>query len=340
MHHARQLLILSAVAFAGAGCAIWLNLPVPLLTGPAILATVLSLLGWSLVFPTRVRDIVFLLTGITIGAGVSRESISALATWPMAFAAMSLGVVLMMLANRALLTQVFRADRTTALLAATPGHLSFVIASGEEAGADTRKIVVVQSIRLLMLTLLVPVLASSFGIDTSLGAAFGSAFHEMSLFQTAGAIVLAAFFIPFFKRTRVPAPVLLSGMFIGASARLTEIADGGLSHWISWPALAMIGVLIGTRFVGITGRELRQYGLAGLLTTTTGALITLGAAWVAMWIVDMPLVHVLVAFAPGGLETMAAIGVAIGANPGFVAAAHVLRLLVISAILPFLLARN
>ena len=53
----------------------------------------------------------------------------------------------------------------------------------------------------------------------------------------------------------------------------------------------------------------------------------------------MPLAHVLVAFAPGGLETMIAIGVVLGVIPGFVAACHIARLLVLSVYLPMMLAR-
>ena len=53
----------------------------------------------------------------------------------------------------------------------------------------------------------------------------------------------------------------------------------------------------------------------------------------------MPLAHVLVAFAPGGLETMIAMGVVLGVVPGFVAACHIARLLVLSVLLPFLISR-
>ena len=59
---------------------------------------------------------------------------------------------------------------------------------------------------------------------------------------------------------------------------------------------------------------------------------------VAMFL-DMPLTHVLVAFAPGGLETMIVMGAVLGANPGFVAACHVGRLLVLSVLVPVMAAR-
>ncbi len=54
----------------------------------------------------------------------------------------------------------------------------------------------------------------------------------------------------------------------------------------------------------------------------------------------MPLAHILVAFAPGGFETMIAMGSVLGISPGFVAACHMMRLFILSAVLPLMLARS
>ena len=52
---------------------------------------------------------------------------------------------------------------------------------------------------------------------------------------------------------------------------------------------------------------------------------------------DMPLPHVLVAFAPGGLETMVAMAGVVGADPAFVMFHHVARLFFLSAFVPLVL---
>ena len=56
-------------------------------------------------------------------------------------------------------------------------------------------------------------------------------------------------------------------------------------------------------------------------------------AGLAAWAAGLPLLDVLVAFAPGGLETMLIVGAAAGANPSFIAAAHVARLIILAALL-------
>ena len=52
----------------------------------------------------------------------------------------------------------FGFDRLTAGLVSAPGHLSFVLALSEDRNADVRKVAVVQSIRVLFLSLCIPLL--------------------------------------------------------------------------------------------------------------------------------------------------------------------------------------
>lgn len=334
------LALLACLACVGSLSAIALGLPVPLLVGPAILTTLASVAGLPLRYPQNVRNVIFLLAGIAIGATVSPDSVAALARWPLAFALLALSVLLMVLIGQRVMMRMMQTSKRAGLLAAAPGHLSYVIALGESLGLATREVAVVQSIRLLALTLLVPFAVQMAGIEAGVGLTNASTAMEMSLLQTAICIAAAAAFAPLLALTPVPAPMLLAGMAVGAVARLTGWSDSGLSHWIAFPALAAIGTLIGTRFAGVTWAELRRSALAGLAATTVAAALTMLAAWLAAGIVEMPVLHVMVAFSPGGLETMTVIGAAIGANPGFVAAAHVARLLFLSLLIPVLISRT
>lgn len=334
-----QFTLLTAITVCGALIAIFFGMPVPLLTGPAIMATAASLMGMDVQFPLQVRNAVFLLAGIAIGTTISPESVEAFARWPLAFAILALSILTMILVGQKLLTIIMRTDARTALLAATPGHLSFVVALGEEHHLATDKMAVVQTIRLLSLTLLVPVAFQLSGIETGVGIET-PVDAEMSMLQTALAVICAIVVIPIFKFARLPAPTLMAGMAIGAVASLTGLTHGALSHWIAFPALAAIGTLIGSRFAGITIAQLRESAFAGLVGTALAVGVTLLAAYAAAKIVHMPMSHVFVAFAPGGLETMAIMGATIGANPGFVAAAHAGRLLFLSLMIPVLINRK
>lgn len=333
------LTLLTLITVSGAFIAIFLGMPVPLLTGPAVIAAAASLAGMNVHFPVHVRNAVFLLAGIAIGTTISPESVVAFARWPLAFAILAISILTMILIGQKLLMRIMKTDARTALLAATPGHLSFVVALGEEHNLATDKMAVVQSIRLLSLTLLVPIAFQLSGIETGVGIET-SQDAEMSMLQTVLAVICAIVVIPICKFVKLPAPTLMAGMVVGAIASLTGLTHGALSHWIAFPALAAIGTLIGSRFAGISIAQLRESAFAGLAGTALAVGVTLLAAYAAAHIVHMPVSHVFVAFAPGGLETMAIMGATIGANPGFVAAAHAARLLFLSFMIPILINRK
>ena len=63
-------------------------------------------------------------------------------------------------------------------------------------------------------------------------------------------------------------------------------------------------------------------------------------AVLAHWLTGMDLIAVLIAFAPGGLETMAAMSVVLGIDPTFVASHHVARLLMLTVIVPIFVLRG
>ncbi len=312
-----------------------LHFPIFILTGPAILITLLSLFGLRFEVMPVFRDGAFLLIGINIGAGVTPDTTAAFVKWPAAFAVLALMLLAVMALTPPLLRRFFGYERRSAILAATPGHLSYVLALSAELKANVVEISVAQSVRLFTLTMLVPFVALAFGLDLSGTGAMPPVVmpwaHLAILAPVALLVGLA------FKRLHLPAAFLIGAMVSSALAQASEVTQGALSPVLALPGLMVVGTLIGARFNGVTLTMLRGGFLAGVLGTLVGLMLALLAAWpVSVWL-GMPIVHVLVAFAPGGLETMVAIGSVVGANTGFVAAAHVARLLILLGLVPLFL---
>jgi uncharacterized membrane protein AbrB (regulator of aidB expression) len=120
---------------------------------------------------------------------------------------------------------------------------------------------------------------------------------------------------------------------------LTDVAPGVLPEWLILPAFLVLGALIGTRFSGVTMAHLMSGLLAGVAITVVAVGFAGLASLPVAWALEMPVAHVLVAFSPGGLETMIAMGAVLGVVPGFVAACHVARLMVLTVLVPAMLAR-
>lgn len=324
------------LAIAGAGAALfWLiGFPAAVLTGPATAVTLASLAGVPVRIPPRLRDACFLVLGISIGGTVTPEVIATAMSWPVSLVVLTATLVAALWVSRILLQRGFSYDGMTALLAATPGHLSYVLGLSTDLKADVARVALVQSVRVLMLTLLVPVLLRLWGVE---GEARLSGQGPQALWAMAVLFPLSVVLGLLFKRWSIPAPYLLGAMTVSAIGHGTDLTPGVLPVWLTVGAFITMGALIGTRFLGVSARDIRAALWAGVAVTLIACAVAAAGALVAAELTGLPAAVLLLAFAPGGVEVMAALAVETGLEPAFVAAHHVLRLLVLTILIPVLL---
>ncbi|MBD3663414.1 AbrB family transcriptional regulator [Sulfitobacter aestuariivivens] len=327
-----------AIATLGAVLA-WLgSAPVFILLGPAVAVSLSGLAGLRVEIAPGLRDVCFVVLGVAVGSGFDRDALGAMIRWPLAVLFVVVLIWMMLLICRRVLVRQFGFDHRAALLAGSPGHLSFVVAYAQESGADVARVSIVQSVRLLCLSIVVPFVALWMGVDVNGAIApQGEIMPLLTLLVVFATALLVARVI---AHLRVPAALLLGAMLTSGVGHLTGWAPGVPPDWLVLPAYLVFGALIGTRFSGMTLKALAGGLAAGLTTTGIAAVLTVSGAIPVAWALGMPLAHVLVAFAPGGLETMIVMGVIIGVVPGFVAACHISRLLVLSVLLPAMLGRS
>lgn len=324
------------VGGAGAFAFVLIGFPAPFLTGPAIAATIAILAGLNLSIPAALRDSCFLILGIGIGSSVTPEVLTTAITWPAGFVVLAVSLLASLMACQGLLMRWAGYDRLTALLAATPGHLSYVLGLSTELKADLNRVAVVQSMRVLILTLLVPLLLTLWGVE---GDAQLPPSGEMDFGPMAMLAALAVAVAALFRKIGVPAAWLLGGMVVSAVGHATQISPGLLPAWLSLLAFTIMGTLIGTRFRGQRWRDLVGNFGAGIgVTLVACALAAVGGVLAAHWL-DLSVALLLISFAPGGVEIMVAMAVQIGVEPTFVAAHHVFRLIILTGLIPVLIAR-
>jgi len=322
----------------GAGIGWAVHAPIYALLGPAVMVSLLSLGGMPSAIDPRLRDVCFILLGLAVGAGFDSNALGAMVRWPLAFALIVVLTWVIMLSCRAVLYRFFNFDRRAALLASAPGHLSLVIAIASETGSDVNRVSIAQSVRLLSLTLIVPFIAMAMGVE--LGASILPVGETLPLASVAGLIVAGAVVGWVFIHLNIPAPLLMGAMVVSGAGHLTGVTPGLMPGWLILPAFVVLGALIGTRFSGVTTGLLANGIWAGLTITVIAAGLSAVAAIPVGLALGMPVAHVLVAFAPGGLETMIAVGAVLSVVPGFVAACHITRLMVLSVLLPMMLGRR
>ncbi|WP_419909341.1 AbrB family transcriptional regulator [Hoeflea sp.] len=332
-----KTLLTLTIGAAGAVLAFLLGFPAPALTGPALAVTILCVAGVRMKVPDILRQFCFVIIGLSMGTGVTPEVYETARQWPVSFLFLALSVCVIFAAGTAVLRRIWHHDRQTAVLSSVPGHLSYILGLSTETRGDLSTISVVQSTRVLALTLIVPFAVSLMGYDASQMGVPGA---KMALLPLALSVFLAFCVGLVLLRLRIPAALLLGGMIFSTVTHLSGLVVGHVPLWVAIPAFAIMGTLIGTRFSGVALKTLTRAFGAGLAITVIAFVVTIVFAVLLVQFIDLPLPQVLIAFAPGGVEAMAAMAVILGADPSFVAAHHVWRLFILTFLAPMVLGRT
>ena len=323
------------IGLGGATCAAFLHLPAAALIGSSVAVAVAATLGLRLALPQRLRDVAFGVIGISLGAGVQADALGQVGSWSLSLILLALSLLATLLIGAALLRRGFGMDAETAVLASSPGTMSSAIAIALEGHGNVTTITILQVMRLLVLVAVVPPLAATLDAGGG-GAAVPAAMHPAALLvllaATLGIGIAAA-------RWKVPAACLLVGMVLSATAHVADVAHGPAPAWAIFGAFVVTGTAVGTRLTAISPRDLMAMGRAGAVMMGTTVAVSLVFASASALVTGLPWGQIWIAYAPGGVEAMAAIGLALGYDPAFVAIHHFARIVILLFLVPFLLRR-
>lgn len=325
----------TALASAGAGAALFAGLGVPAgwLSGAVVGALCAIAAGLSIRVPNGLRDVVFFGLGLSMGAAVTPETIAAIARWPLSILGLALAMLAVMAAVVALLMRA-GVDRTTAILASAPGALSTVLILAVDSGAAVRRIVVIQCVRLLALVVLTPPLIAGLAAGAPAPAPVVAPGLLSGPAEWAALIGLGLALALALRRTGLPAPILVGALMGSAALHGTGVATAHIPPEVLIPGFVVLGAFVAARADGIGFDEVRRdIGLA--LAALAVSVVVAGVAAVLVALATgLALAPVLVAFAPGGVEAMTIMAFALGLDPAYVGAHHVLRFVAIALLLP------
>ncbi|WP_333831747.1 AbrB family transcriptional regulator [Rubrimonas sp.] len=321
----------AAAAFAAAG------MPAGALLGATAAVAAAALSGLGPVVPDFLRNLAFAIIGVSLGAGISSDILDDIARWPVSLLGLALTILLTMAATGRLLTRGFGVAPDTAALSASPGALSYAVALAAQGRGDLRAVVALQSVRLLLVTLcLPPAIAALAGAAPPGPLAAGGA--EALGPSPALALMLAGVACGWLlDRAGAPAAYLLAGLAVSGLAHALGWVHGALPGPAIFCGFVVTGAVIGARFTRIARPDLMRLAAAGIAATGVSAAISAAGALCVAAATGLSFPVVWVAFAPGGVEGMAAIGLALGYDPAFVATHHIFRIVAVIALLPLAL---
>ena len=317
------------IAIAGGMAFTWIGIPAGLVSGSMLATALAALLGRPMTIPVPLAQAAFVLIGILLGAVVTPETLRGISTWPLSILLLMVSATLMMVAATAYLRFVHGWDPLSALLGASPGSMAQVMALSAEFRANLRGIAIVQTMRVLIVTIGLPGALALFGLAASplpLGtASAGASPLELAVLAVTSAISAAVMY-----RIRFP-----GGLLFGAMAASAVLHGGGFLHaslpwWLGSAAVVVLGGLVGSRFASTRLVMLMDYFWAALGSAAVAIAVASLFVVLVTSLLPFRVSDVVIAFAPGAQDTMMVLALALHLDPVYVGAHHLVRFLVVT----------
>ncbi len=319
------------------GLIFWqLGWPLPWLLGPMLATTIAAIGGLPVAVPAALRNPMLAILGVLLGSGFTPELVAQLGGWLPTLLSLPAYVALVTVASVTYLRLIARYDMRTAFFAGTPGGFGEMVLLSDQAGADARRVALIHSVRVLLIVLFVPLVVRAFGIELPTATAATPAVDWVDILALLATAVLGTWLGGL---ARLPAPALLGGMILSALGHAVGLLEGAPPLVIIALAQLVIGCSIGCRFTGFRLHDVLATMGVGFGLTMVMFAMSFAAAVAVHLVTDTPPLLLLLALVPGGVAEMSIIALALGIEPAFVAAHHIVRIAIVVAAAPFVFRR-
>ncbi|TJZ87216.1 AbrB family transcriptional regulator [Paracoccus hibiscisoli] len=310
-----------------------LGLPLPWLLGPMLACLAVALCGVRMQGAGQFGVFMRTFLGVAVGASITPEVLTGLPAIAGSLAIVPVFIAVIALVGYPLFRRGFGFDHPTAWYAAMPGGLQDMLVFGEEAGGDIRALSLIHATRVLVIVTVAP-LIMTFYWSVDLSQPPGAPISSVAWDQIA--LMVAAGFLGWKVAERVGlfGASILGPMILTAALSLTGIIQTRPPAEIIQAAQFFIGIAVGVKYVGITGRELRIDVTAGLLYSLVLAVISLIFLEVVYLLGLAPALDAFLAFLPGGQAEMVVIAIIAGADLAYVVSHHILRIVLVILLAP------
>jgi uncharacterized protein len=306
-------------AFAGAALAAALDIVAGWLIGALVAVLIFGRIGYPVHVPMAVRSVALGFSGIMTGAAVRVGGGYGSAEYAVSLIALVLFTAAVLAVSHYGHRLFWQVDNKTAFFSAWPGNMLLALVAAREHNADVDRVVIVQSMRIFILVVLIPLLISAFHpmVASQQGRLDGDFFI---------AVLVAAVCVLVASRLRIVA----GEMFF------TAIAIGVLSYtgWldISVPSIALhtfqvvVGAFIALNLARCSPGSFRSALGPSVAVAAIGGIMTFVFAIPLSWFLEISPAAAILAFAPGGAEPMILLSPVFGVDPGYVGIHHTVRL--------------
>ena len=330
------------LAFAAAGGLAlgWLGMPAGYLSGAILAVACASLAGRPMSIPTPLLRVLLVMIGISLGAVVTPETLHGMATYPLSVASLIVAMTLISFTGAAYLRLVHGWDALTAYLAAAPGGLSQVMGLAAEMGADMRAIAIVQTMRVVIVAVGLPAGLAFFGLAGHATRSLGGPFDPAQLDELALLVVASTAAEIFAYRINFPGGLLFGAMLTSGALHGSGYIHVVMPWWVTYSVMIAFGAVTGSRFANTPLRLLVNFIGAAFGSFAVAVAIAALFAVGLVEILSLPTAEVMIAYAPGAVDAMMLLALALNLDPVYVGAHHLARIFYVSLTMPLVARRH
>jgi uncharacterized protein len=329
-HDFRRIGLAYAAGLAAGLTFIVAGLPLPWLLGPLSLAIALAASGKPLAPPSSFVHPMRSFIGVAIGssfgpdvvAKAGQAAISLTLLVPYTLAITGLGFLFF--------RRVAGFDRPTSVFSAAPAGLADMVMFAESAGADVRRVALLQAARVVTIVFALPFWMQFVG-GLPLGGASPKALHiwQVSAIDAAMICLLAWGGWRIADKLGLTGGSVVGPMLASALAHALGLTAAKVPVEIVVLAQVTIGISIGAQFKGISLREFIGVMSWGLAYAVILLVIAGTCAYGLARMTGLDATSLLLSYAPGGQNEMAIIGLILGVDVALIALHHLLRVVIV-----------
>jgi membrane AbrB-like protein len=337
VQQAVRLVLALGIGAAGGAVFQYFHLPLAWMVGAMLATTFGSVAGIRMQVPKRLHNAMLAIIGVLLGCTFTPDVLGLAAYWVPSITVVLVSQVLMGALVITLCYRFARYDVATSYFVGVPGALNQVTAMAPEMGADVRKVSLSHAIRVLVIIMAISFL-STFLMDASTLPATAPKHVTPPLEQRDWILLAACVLIGpgFASSWRLPNPALFGPIILSALFHITSSTAASPPVLLINMAQLVVGAAIGTRFVGVSWRELVKITTVALPLCAVMLAWTLGATALFSFVSGWNFVTSLLILTPGGLAEMSIVALSLNIDPALVSTHHVVRICVNLALVPMM----
>jgi membrane AbrB-like protein len=322
----RRLGVSLAAALGGGALFSVLELPLPWMLGPLTFSLAASMLQRPLERPQFLLLPMRAVLGVAIGAAFTPALLPKVGGVAGSLLLLIPYMAIVTVAGVVFLEKLAKFDRPTAFFSAAPGGLADMVIMSGDAGADVRRVTLVQASRLLMIIFVIPFWLQ-FVAGQPIGGAMPRTLSISELQFLDGVLIVALAWGGWRIATRVGllGASMVGPLVLSAMAHLSGLTTVKVPIEVLILAQMTLGIVIGGQFSGVTLREFVTVLSWGLAFAVLLVVMAAAAALVVARITGLDSTSLLLSYSPGGQNEMAILALVMGLDVAIIALHQLLR---------------